>query len=250
MIYYFGLLSSLLGLVVGSFLNVVIHRLPLGESLIHPGSHCPCCGMPVRWYDNVPVVGWLLLRGRCRHCRESISVRYPLVEGLTGVLFVIAFWRLGIGWPLLLAWMFLSAMICVAFIDVDHMIIPDKIVLPGALIGLVASVAISPHDWWKHLAAGLGAAAFMFLLVILWPGGMGAGDAKMALLMGAVLGASVLVALFLAFMVGAVAGVLLVAARRRTPRDQMPFGPYLALGAVVAILVGQNMLRSYLGLFQ
>jgi leader peptidase (prepilin peptidase)/N-methyltransferase len=249
-VYYFGAISLLLGLVVGSFLNVVIYRLPLGESLVHPGSHCPRCGMAVRWYDNVPVVGWLTLRGKCRDCHEPISFRYPLVEAITGVMFVIAYWRLGIDWPLLVVWAFIAAMICVALIDLDHMIIPDKIVLPGALIGLLASIAINPQDWWKYLAAGLGAAAFMFLLVMVWPGGMGPGDVKMALLMGAVLGVSVLVALFLAFLFGAIAGILLVATRRRSRKDPIPFGPSLALGAIIAVLAGQGMLQSYVHLLQ
>jgi leader peptidase (prepilin peptidase)/N-methyltransferase len=141
-------------------------------------------------------------------------------------------------------------MICVALIDYDHMIIPDKIVLPGAALGLLVSIALSPEDWWKYLAAGLGAAAFMFLLVMLWPGGMGPGDVKMALFMGAVLGVSVVVALFLAFFVGAAAGLFLIATRRRGRKDQIPFGPYLALGAVVAVLVGQGVLHSYLALFR
>jgi leader peptidase (prepilin peptidase)/N-methyltransferase len=130
------------------------------------------------------------------------------------------------------------------------MVIPDKIVLPGATLGLLASVAISPGDWWKFLAAGLGAAAFMFLLAMVWPGGMGPGDVKMALFMGAVLGVSVVLALFLAFLVGAAAGVFLIATRRRGRKDQIPFGPYLAFGAVLAVLAGQGVLHSYLALFQ
>lgn len=249
MIYYLAAVSFLFGLVVGSFLNVVIYRLPRNESLVRPGSHCPKCGKPVRWYDNVPVLGWLLLRGRCRDCREPISIRYPLVEVATGLGFLLAFWRVGVDWPLLIAWAFIAVMICVALIDYDHMIIPDKIVLPAALIGLAASIAVDPQDWWKYLAGGLGAAAFMFVLVMVWPGGMGPGDVKMALLMGAVLGAAVMVALFLAFFLGAVAGVFLIATRRRTRKDAIPFGPYLALGGIVAILAGQGVLQSYVGLF-
>ncbi len=249
MLYYFAVVSLLLGLVVGSFLNVVIWRLPRGESLVHPGSYCPKCGSAVRWFDNVPVLSWLILRGRCRDCKEPISVRYPLVEAATGVGFVLAFWRIGLDWPLLVAWAFIAVMISVALIDHDHMIIPDKIVLPGALLGLAAAVAVDPQRWWTYLAGGLGAAAFMFLLVMLWPGGMGPGDVKMALFMGAVLGVSVTVALFLAFLVGAVVGMVLLATRRRTRKDQIPFGPYLALGGIVAVLAGQGVLHSYIGLF-
>jgi len=247
--YYFGIVSLILGLVVGSFLNVVIYRLPRGESLLHPGSHCPQCDSPVRWYDNVPLLSWAVLRGRCRDCRNRISIRYPVVEAVTGAAFLLAYLRLGLGWPLLIVWAFTAAMVCVALIDHDHMIIPDKIVLPGAALGLLASIAISPADWWKFLVAGVGAAAFMFLLALVWPGGMGPGDIKMALFMGVVLGVSVVTALFVAFFVGAAAGMFLLATHRRTRKDQIPFGPYLALGSVLAVLAGQGVLNSYLALF-
>lgn len=250
MVYYFAFISLLFGLVVGSFLNVVIYRLPNGQSLVHPGSHCPRCGQPVRWHDNIPVIGWLLLHGRCRDCKERISVRYPLVEAATGLAFLLAFWRLGLQWPLLLVWVFIAVMICVAFIDYDHMIIPDKIVLPMAALGLAASIALNPQDWWKYVAGGLGAAAFMFLLIMIWPGGMGPGDMKMALCMGTVLGVSVMVALFLAFLVGALTGVFLLATHRKSRKDHIPFGPSLALGAVAAALIGDGVLSSYLALFQ
>jgi leader peptidase (prepilin peptidase)/N-methyltransferase len=135
--YYLAVVSLALGLVVGSFLNVVIYRLPRRESLVRPGSHCPSCGNPVRWHDNVPVFGWLVLRGKCRDCRQHIPIRYPLVEALTGIAFLLCFLRFGVDWPLLVAWAFVAALVAIAFIDYDHMIIPDKIVLPGALLGLV-----------------------------------------------------------------------------------------------------------------
>jgi prepilin signal peptidase PulO-like enzyme (type II secretory pathway) len=152
------------------------------------------------------------------------------VEAATGIGFVLAFWRIGLDWPLLVAWAFIAVMITVALIDHDHMIIPDKIVLPGALLGLGAAIAVDPQGWWTYLAGSLGAATFMFLLVMLWPGGMGPGDVKMALLMAA-------------------AGVFLLATRRRTRKDQIPFGPYLGLGGIVAVLAGQSVLQSYIGLF-
>jgi len=247
--YYFLTVSLLFGLVVGSFLNVVIYRLPRRESLVTPGSHCPRCGQSVRFYDNIPVVSWLLLRGRCRGCSERISVRYPLVEALTAIAFGLAFWRIGLDWPLLVAWGFIAAMIAIAFIDYDHMIIPNRIVLPGAVIGLMASVALEPQRWWVYLAGSVGAAAFLFILAMIWPGGMGPGDIKMALFMGAVLGAYVMIALFAAFLFGGIIGVFLLVTHRRTRKDKIPFGPYLAMGAVVAVLVGQSVLSSYLGLY-
>jgi len=247
--YYFYAVSFLLGLVLGSFLNVVIYRLPRRESLVRPGSHCPGCGAPISWFDNVPVVSWLALRGRCRACGVRIPVRYPLVEGITGVAFALAFWRFGLSWPLLVAWAFIAAMVAVAFIDFDHMIIPNKIVLPGALIGLVASVAIHPQSWWMYVAGSLGAAGFLFALAMLWPGGMGPGDIKMALFMGAVLGVHVIIALFAAFLLGSAGGVYLMAVQKRSRKTKIPFGPYLALGAVVGVFIGETVLQSYLSIY-
>lgn len=247
--YYLAVVSLLLGLVVGSFLNVVIYRLPRKESLVRPASHCPSCGNPVRWHDNVPVLGWVILRGKCRDCGQRISVRYPLVEAITGIAFLLCFLRFGVDWPLLVAWAFVAAAVAVAFIDYDHRIIPDKIVLPGLVIGLIASIAINPLDWWKYLAASAGAAAFMFALAMIWANGMGAGDIKMAAFMGAVLGSGVVVALFAAFFIGAVAGVILMATHRRTRKDAIPFGPYLAMGAFLGVFVGQALLHSYLGIY-
>ena len=247
--YYLAVVSLLLGLVVGSFLNVVIYRLPRKESLVRPASHCPSCGNPVRWHDNVPVVGWVILRGKCRDCGQRISVRYPLVEAITGIAFLLCFLRFGVDWPLLVAWAFVAATVAVAFIDYDHRIIPDKIVLPGLVVGLIASIAINPQDWWKYLAASAGAATFMFALAMIWANGMGPGDIKMAAFMGAVLGSGVLVALFAAFFIGAVAGVVLMATHKRTRKDSIPFGPYLAIGAVLAVFLGQMLLHSYLGIY-
>jgi leader peptidase (prepilin peptidase) / N-methyltransferase len=246
---YFYAVSLLLGLVLGSFLNVVIYRLPRSESLVRPGSRCPKCGTPIRWYDNIPVISWLLLRGRCRACDVRIPIRYPVVEAITGTAFALAFWRFGLSWALLIAWAFIVAMVAVAFIDYDHMIIPNKIVLPGAVIGLMASVAIHPQKWWVYVAGSLGAGAFMFLLAMLWPGGMGPGDVKMALFMGAVLGAYVVVALFAAFLLGSVVGVYMLVVQKRSRKTQVPFGPYLALGAVLAVLVGETIVRSYMNIY-
>ncbi len=243
------MVSLALGLVVGSFLNVVIYRLPRKESLVRPASHCPSCGNPVRWHDNVPVLGWVFLRGKCRDCGQRISIRYPLVEAITGIAFLLCFLQFGVNWPLLIAWAFVAAVVAVAFIDYDHTIIPDKIVLPGLLLGLMASIALNPQDWWKYLAASAGAATFLFALGMIWANGMGFGDVKMAAFMGAVLGSGVIVALFAAFFIGAVVGIILMATHKRTRKDAIPFGPYLAVGAIVSIFVGQALLHSYLGIY-
>lgn len=246
---YFSVVSLLLGLVIGSFLNVVVYRLPRGESLVRPGSHCPRCDHAIRWYHNLPVAGWLILRGRCRDCGARISWRYPFVEALMGGLFVAAFLVFGLGGRLLLGWAFISAMIAIVFIDLDHQIIPDKIVLPGAVVCLAASTALRPSGWWEYLLAAAGAAGFLLVIALIWAGGMGFGDVKMALLMGAVLGRSVIVAMFLAFLIGGIVGVVLIATKARSRKDRIPFGPFLAAGSIIALLCGQVILDLYLRLF-
>jgi leader peptidase (prepilin peptidase) / N-methyltransferase len=243
------LFAALLGAVIGSFLNVVIYRLPLRESLVWPGSHCPSCGHDIRWYHNIPLVGWLLLRGRCRDCGERISLRYPLVELLTAGLFASALLVEGLQPRLLLIWFFLAVLVAVTFIDLDHLIIPDRLVLPGAVIGFLGATLLAPERWWEFLLAAFGAAAFLFVLGIIWPGGMGFGDVKLALMMGAVLGHAVTVALFLGFLLGGLVGGLLLVTRVKSRKDKIPFGPYLALGSAIAVLAGQQLLDAYLSLY-
>jgi leader peptidase (prepilin peptidase) / N-methyltransferase len=246
---YLALLATALGLIVGSFLNVVIYRLPRRESLSWPGSHCPQCGHPIRWYDNVPVVSWLLLRRRCRDCGEPIPWRYPLVELLTGVAFLAAFLVYGPEWRTVQVAVFLAALIAVSFIDLDHRIIPDRIVLPGAAVGLLTSILLDPSDWWVYCVAALGAAGFLLVIGLIWPGGMGFGDVKLALMMGAFLGGGVIVALFLGFLAGGLSGVLLLATGKKKRRDKIPFGPFLSLGGAVTALWGSSILDWYLSLF-
>lgn len=250
MLYVFVAFALVFGLCIGSFLNVVVYRLPRHESLVKPGSHCPGCGAEIHWCDNIPVVSWLVLRGKCRACGSRISPRYILVESLTGVLFALAMWHFGVSWEVLVAWAFVAAMIAVAFIDYDHMIIPNVIVLPGAAVGLAASVALHPHRWWVYLAAAGGGAFFFFALVMLWPGGgMGMGDVTMALFMGVVLGTSILVAFFVAFLLGSLVGIYLMVVLKRSRKTPIPFGPFLAVGAVVAIFLGETILRLYTGIY-
>jgi prepilin signal peptidase PulO-like enzyme (type II secretory pathway) len=167
---------------------------------------------------------------------------------VTAVGFLLAFLRFGLVWRLPLAWFFIAVMIVIAFIDWELMIIPNKIVLPAAVIGLAASVALDPGRWWVYLVSAVGAALFLFILALIWPGGMGAGDVKLALFMGAVLGTMVIAAMFLAFLFGAVVGLILIASKLKSRKDAIPFGPYLALGSVLALLYGDWMLGAYLGL--
>jgi len=246
---FLSLLSVMLGLVIGSFLNVVVYRVPRRESIVWPGSRCPSCGHPIRWRDNLPVIGWLFLRGRCRDCRSQIPYRYPAVEALTGLAFLVAYSVFGLQIWLLVAWAFLAVLIALTFIDLDHYIIPDRIVLPASAVALILSLLVGPQPWWHYLGAGLGAALFLFILALIWPGGMGMGDVKMALLMGLVLGKYVLVAMFLAFVAGGLVGIALIALKRKGRKDKIPFGPYLALGAAVGLLWGPAILQGYLDLY-
>lgn len=241
--------SMLIGLVVGSFLNVVAYRVPRGESLVTPGSHCPACGHPIRWYDNVPLLGWLMLRGRCRDCGAGISATYLLIELATGVLFVAAYATVGPSWRLPVLWAFISVLLAIALIDLRHMIIPNTIVLPSAAVLLAASIALDPARWWHYVLAGVGAGAFLLAVALVRPGGMGMGDVKLALMMGCALAGGVVVALFSAFLFGGVAGVALMASGRRSRKDAIPFGPFLAAGGIMAGLVGTQVLNWYLTLW-
>jgi leader peptidase (prepilin peptidase)/N-methyltransferase len=173
--------------------------------------------------------------------------RYAL-PALTAAGFLLAWLRFGVSWELLLACAFIAVMIAIAFIDFYYMIIPNRIVLPAALIGLVAAIALDPDRWWVYLVAAVGSSLFLFVLALIWPGGMGMGDVKLALLMGGVLGATVVVAFFLAFLLGAIIGLILIVTKRKGRKDAIPFGPHLALGSVLALLYGPWMLESYLGL--
>jgi leader peptidase (prepilin peptidase)/N-methyltransferase len=173
-----------------------------------------------------------------------------LIMAITGIGFLSAFLRFGLEWRLFLACFFIAVMIVVAFIDWELMIIPNVIVLPAFVAGLAASVALDPARWWVYLVSAVGAALFLFILALIWPGGMGAGDIKLALFMGAVLGSMVIAAMFLAFFFGAAVGLVLIATKLKTRKDHIPFGPYLALGSVIALLCGQWMLDAYLGMMR
>ena len=244
------------GAVFGSFLNVVIYRVPRGEdwrsqlrSLAWPGSHCTGCEHPLEWYDNIPLASYAVLGGSCRHCDQRIPFRYPLVEFSNAGLYVLAGWYFGPEPALFPALLFISALIAIFFIDLEHYIIPNVIVLPAAAIGLVATIAIAPERWLEITVAGIGSAAFFFLIAFVRPGGMGMGDVKLAGMMGFYLGKSVLVALFLGFLLGAIVGISLMAAGRKGRKSRVPFGPFLAIGGIIALFAGEYLLNQYLSIF-
>jgi leader peptidase (prepilin peptidase)/N-methyltransferase len=244
------------GLAIGSFLNVVIWRVPRGESVISPPSHCPKCDAQIRGWDNIPVLSWLILRGRCRDCRAPISARYPGVELLTGVLFGVVTLVLGLTWELP-AYLFLTAVsIALAFIDLDTKRLPNVLTLPSVPIfaGLLLLPAIADGLWSDYLRAllgGLALFAFYFLLALVYPAGMGMGDVKLAPTLGMALAwfgwGEWLVGAFLAFLLGAVIGVALMLVRRAGRRSAIPFGPFMVAGTLLGILVGSSIADWYVG---
>ncbi len=248
---------GLLGLAIGSFLNVVIHRVPLGHSLVSPGSHCPACESPVQARHNVPVLGWLVLRGRCRNCSVRISARYPLVEFGTGVLFVLVSLRFGFS-PELPAYLYLAAIaVALAAIDLDVKRLPDAIVLPSYLVGvaLLAPTVLVDGDGAAALRGLAGAAllgGLYLALAFAKPGAMGYGDVKLAGLLGLYLGVlgwgALAVGGFGAFLLGGSAGVALLLTRRAGRRTAVPFGPFMLTAAMLALFVAAPISQWYLSL--
>jgi leader peptidase (prepilin peptidase)/N-methyltransferase len=234
------------GLVLGSFLNVVIARLPERRSLWAPRSACPGCGAPIAWYDNVPVLSFALLRGRCRTCAASIPWRYPLVEAVTGALFGAAWLEFGPTAEFVVAAVLLAALVAITAIDLRHQIIPDAITLPGILAGITANVA-TRHLNWAEVALGiaLGGGVF-FAIIVASRGGMGAGDMKLGAMLGAFLGWKIaLFALMVAVVIGGVSAVALMALGVRNRKDAIPFGPFLALGGAAALFWGEGVVQWY-----
>jgi len=239
-------LVAVLGGVLGSFLNVVAWRLPRGESIVHPRSRCPQCETQIAWYDNLPLVSWLLLRGRCRHCGARIPLRYPALELLTAAVFAAIVAVRGFDDDLLLYLPFAAMLIAVAAIDLEHRIVPNRIVAPAAVWGLAAAAIVAPASLPGLLIAG--AAAFLGLLVaaLAYPAGMGMGDVKLAGVMGLYLGAAVAPALLAAFSLGAFAGLAIIAHQGAAARKQgVPFAPFLALGGVLGLLAGPQLVELY-----
>lgn len=247
---------ALIGLLIGSFLNVVIHRVPRGESVVHPRSRCPGCENEIAPRDNIPVISWLLLRGKCRHCGTSISVRYPLVEAGTALTFVVMTLAIGIN-AQLPAYLYLAAVgVALAMIDLDVKRLPNALTLPSYGVGLVLlAVASFVDDDWDALVRGaLGMAAlfgFYFLLALIYPSGMGFGDVKLAGVLGLYLAYQswgvLLVGGFLGFALGAFVGGGLMVAKRAGRKTKVPFGPFMLAGTLLGLLVGQQIWDWYIG---
>ena len=243
--------AAVLGGVVGSFLNVVVWRLPRCESLVRPRSRCPRCATPIRPHHNVPVLSWLALRGRCATCRAPIPVRYPLVEALTAALYVAVVAATGADREAIVGLLLVSVLVPIAFIDLDHRRIPNAITGPAALAAVAATLLLQPGELGERLLAGAIAGGAFGAVALAMPGGMGMGDAKLAGVLGLFLGRAVAPALFLAFAAGSAVG-LVIAGRRGVAgarKVTVPFGPFLAAGGVAGLLAGTQLIGWYAGTF-
>ena len=244
-------MAAILGLVVGSFLNVVIARLPAGGSLWRPGSSCPTCGAAIAWHDNIPVLSFVLLRGRCRACRAAISWHYPAVELATAGLFALAYGRFGLTAEFGLAAALLAALVAITVIDLQHQVIPDAITLPGVVVGFVANFVLGRIGWLDSVLGILvGGGIFWVVLqgslVVLGQEGMGGGDVKLGAMLGAFLGwQATLVAVFLAVVAGGLVALALLSLGRARRKDPIPFGPFLAAAGTTALLWGDKLVAWY-----
>jgi leader peptidase (prepilin peptidase)/N-methyltransferase len=247
-------LSFVIGLIIGSFLNVCIFRIPRGYSVVSPGSSCPECRTSIHWWDNIPIISYLILAGKCRHCGEKIPLRYPAVELLNGLLYAAIYLFFGQGWQLPLLFIFASALIVITFIDLEFQIIPDVITLPGIVLGLAASPFILADPFAVKSTLGflnsvIGAAAgggVFYLIVILSRGGMGGGDVKMMAMVGAFTGwKGVFLTTLVGSLTGAIAGIGLMVLSGAGRKTKVPFGPFLALGTLITLFFGEMIFNWY-----
>jgi leader peptidase (prepilin peptidase)/N-methyltransferase len=245
-----AVLAAAFGVILGSFLNVVAYRLPRGESLSIPRSRCPECETPIKFYDNIPVLSWLLLRRRCRSCRSPISWRYALVELGTAILLALVVVAKGADSDAWLGLALVLLLVPITLIDLDHRIIPNKILLPAAVWGLAATIAFRPDNVDDVLIAGAAAFGALLLAALAYPAGMGMGDVKLAGVMGIYLGSGVAPAMLVAFLAGSIVGLAIIAREGRDARKKgIPFGPFLAFGGLVGIFAGPELVDVYVDHF-
>ena len=238
--------------VIGSFLNVCICRIPLGLSIVHPPSNCPACHTKIRGYDNIPILSYLILRGRCRECRATISIRYPFVEFLSAVLALMLFEKFGLGADFFVFTIFTFALVVITFIDFDHKIIPDRISLPGIPLGFLASLLLTRITYLDSLIGLVAGGGFLFFVALFYSllfkkEGMGGGDIKLLAMIGAFVGwQGVIFVVFFSSLVGSIAGILYIVLSGKGSRSPIPFGPFLALGAYAYLLVGEVLIDFYM----
>lgn len=237
------------GLIVGSFCNVVIYRLPLGNSIVTPGSRCRSCDNSIRPWDNIPILSYFILNGRCRSCREPISVRYPIVEFTSAILYLTLYLKFGLSILFVIYALMASTLVVVALIDLDHKIIPNIITLPGILVGLSLSLQLLPITPLTSLLGVLIGGALFYLIALISKGGMGGGDIKLIAMIGAFLGwHGTLFTIFSSALLGAVVGIMLMVLGKKGRKDKVPFGPFLSFGAILFMLSGDDLVQWYLEL--
>lgn len=242
------------GLIIGSFLNVCIYRIPRGESIAWPGSHCPACNHSLSWYDNIPLFSYLILRGKCRYCKNNISGQYPVVESLNAVIYIIMYTKFGFGVDFIFYSLISSVLLAILFIDLKEMIIPDSLVL-GILVLSVIHKTVNyflysiPLDLFDSIIGLLVAGGLFLIIVIVSRGGMGGGDVTLIAALGFILGVKyILLNIFLSFVLGAIISIILLAVKIKTRKDPIPFGPFIALGFFITVLWGQDIINLYFNL--
>lgn len=253
---YYGInavLIFILGLIVGSFSNVCIFRIPRNESIIYPASHCPKCRNNISPKDNIPLLSYILLKGRCRNCKNKISIQYPIVELLTGVIYLIIYLIYSLSIQSLIYIILSSALVIIAFIDLNEQIVPDVISLPGIVIGFIISFFV-PYILFPNSALGIFVGGGIILIiglagsVIFKKEAMGGGDVKLAAMIGAFLGwRYVIISLFFGFFLGALAGIILIISKIKSREDTVPFGPFIVLGSLITLFWGEQIISWYIG---
>ncbi len=243
----------ILGLMIGSFLNVCIYRIPRKESIVFPDSHCPKCGQEIRKLDNIPLISFLFLKGKCRYCGERISLRYPLVELATAVLLLLLLYRYGLTLDFMAFGFFACVLIVISAIDFEHMLIPNMIIIPSIITGLFIVLVIDYHTFGESLLGFLVGGGVLLLIALVAPyflkqEGLGGGDIKLAAFIGIFLGRYVLIALFCSFFIGGLVGVAVLLAKRKNLKDPLTFGPFLSSGALITLFFGIQLWTSYLNL--
>lgn len=234
------------GLAVGSFLGVVIHRVPRKISIIRPASFCPSCKKKIAFYDNIPIFSYIILKGRCRNCKARIPVSSLLVEILAPLLFAVNYFFFDLSINTAIGIILCCALLAISFIDIEFQIIPNVIVLPLTVVGLSLSVASDLSNWWMPLAFSAGAFVFILIIHLIYPRGMGMGDVKLSLMVGAFLVRNVVSALFIGFLIGSVYGITMIIIKRKKLKQAIPFGPFIALGSIISLFWGNNILKWYI----
>ncbi|KYO65838.1 prepilin peptidase [Thermovenabulum gondwanense] len=243
------LFSFILGAIIGSFINVVVYRVPQKMSIVYPSSHCPFCKKRLEVFELIPVVSFLLQKGRCRNCGERIPIRYFFIELLTGILFTLLFFKFGYNLSFIKFALFVSVLLSLTFIDLEHYILPDEIIIFGLVCGII--FVFIEKNFYTSLLGGLIGFTFMAVIFLLSRGGMGGGDVKLALLIGLFTGIRfILLSILTSFVVGAFIGIILIFIKRKNLKDPIPFGPFLSLGAIFSILFGEELLKYYFNLFK